>query len=328
MPIISTIESTYYDVHESGLEKEPKKLIKGKKEVSFIADLPEWSIDEMVLAPVTKNMLKDAITFCQQKETIVESWGLKSFLKGVSGCIGINMYGQPGTGKTIAAEAIAKAIGKKIIKVDYSEVQSDAWGGTENQLTELFRTGIETDSVIFFDEADSLLGKRKAEGANSDTNNQIKSHLLTLLDRYNVIVIFATNLFEHYDRAFFRRILFHISFPLPTEEQLIALWKLHLGDQPSESRPAIVPKTDDFSFEQAAKDAKGLSGGDIKNLTLRACIHLVANNEAKLSNDIISQLAKDYRESLKDMNKTQPIMKTETLIGEEKEDAKKMFNLN
>ncbi len=46
-----------------------------------------------------------------------------------------------------------------------------------------------------FDEADALLGKRKSDGANAETNNQIKSHLLTLLDSSNVIVIFATNLF-------------------------------------------------------------------------------------------------------------------------------------
>ncbi len=325
MPILSTFESDKRYEHNNVVEKAVK--ITTKKN-SFIADIPEWSIDEMVMAPETKSMVYDVVTYCLQKEKIVESWGLKSFLKGASGCTGINMYGKPGTGKTIAAEAIAKATGKKIIKVDYSEVQSDAWGGTENQLSELFKTGLETDSIIFFDEADSLLGKRKAEGANSDTNNQIKSHLLTLLDRYNVIVIFATNLFEHYDRAFFRRILFHISFPLPTEEQLVALWKFHLGDQPCDLRPAIVPKTDDFSFEQAAKDSKGLSGGDIKNLTLRACIHLVANNETMLSNSVLSQLTADYRKSLKDMNKTQSTLKSETLTGEEKEDAKKMFNLN
>ena len=326
MPVISSGDSQKTKVPEV-LDDIAEKITNKRGKMSFIADTPEWSIDEMILAPDTKSMLKDAITFCLKKELIVDSWGLKAFLKGAGGCTGINMYGKPGTGKTIAAEAIAKATGKKIIKVDYSEIQSEAWGGTEKQLTDLFETGLKTDSVIFFDEADGLLGKRRSDGANSETNNQIKSHLLTLLDRYNVIVIFATNLFENYDRAFFRRILFHISFPLPTEEQLIALWKLHLGDHPNEKRSAVVPKTVNFSFKQAAKAAEGLSGGDIKNLTLRACIHLVANEEKGLSNETLSRIIEDYRKSIKDMNNTHSSIKTELLIGEEKEDAKKMFNL-
>lgn len=330
MPIISSTLPNNSEtdgaviVHDEVSEKHSSNVKEKKK--YFIADTPEWSIDEMVLAPETKNMLTDAITFCLQKETIVNSWGLKSFLKGSSGCTGINMYGMPGTGKTIAAEAIAKATGKKIIKVDYSEVQSDAWGGTETQLTQLFKTGIETDSVIFFDEADGLLGKRQSEGANSETNNQIKSHLLTLLDRYNVIVIFATNLFENYDRAFFRRILFHVSFPLPNEKQLISLWKLHLGDLPNEKRTSVVPKSDDFSFEIVAKESIGLSGGDIKNITLRACIHMVATGTSTLSNSILKQLIEEYRRSLSDMNNNHSQIKTETLTGGEKEEALKLFN--
>ena len=202
-----------------------------KKQIIFVGREPHWNLDEIILNDETKNQLNDAVVYLRKKKTIVEEWNLKRFLKGGRGCTGINMYGKPGTGKSIAAEAIAKAAGMKIIKVDYSEIQNEKWGGTERQLTTLFKNASDTDSIIFFDEADSLLGKRQSEGANSETNNQIKAHLLTLLDEYDVVVLFATNLFENYDRAFFRRILFHISFPLPSKNELNRLWQFHLGSE-------------------------------------------------------------------------------------------------
>ena len=186
-------------------------FLKGKKS-SFEAIDPEWDLDELILDDKTKESLNDAISFCSQRDTLVERWNLKRFMKGEGGCTGINMYGEPGTGKSCAADAIAKAIGAKIVKVNYSEIQSEKWGGTEKNLNNLFQEARENKLVVFFDEADSLLSRRQSNGANADTNNEIRSHLLTLLDRNNVVVVFATNFFENYDRAFFRRILFHIKF--------------------------------------------------------------------------------------------------------------------
>lgn len=322
MPVISSGKN---NVEVGTPPTEQKRKKNGEKQFSFLSDEPVWHLEDLVLSSETKERLTDAITFCVKKATIVDSWGLKSFLKGSSGCTGINMYGKPGTGKTIGAEAIASATGKRIIKVDYSEIQSEKWGGTEKQLTELFETALSTGSIIFFDEADGLLGKRKSDGANAETNNQIKSHLLTLLDRYDVIVVFATNLFENYDRAFFRRILFHISFPLPNEEQLTDLWKLHLGDEPNEKRSAVVPRSKDFSFEKLAKDSVGLSGGDVKNLTLQACIHLVAKNTPTLTNEMLRALITTYRQSLQDMDNRQGV-KTEVLTGKDEKQADILLN--
>ena len=90
----------------------------------FVGREPYWSIDEIILNNETKALLKDVIVYLQNKKEIVMQWGLDKFLKGAHGCTCINMYGKPGTGKTIAADAIAKALGKRIIKVDYSEIQA------------------------------------------------------------------------------------------------------------------------------------------------------------------------------------------------------------
>lgn len=290
--------------------------------VAFVGYEPLWRFNELVLDEKTKQELKDAIVFCNSRSQIITEWKLDRFLKGSGGCTGINMYGEPGTGKSISAEAIASETGSKIIKVDYSEIQDSLFGGTEKKLTELFKSAEESNSIIFFDESDSLLGKRKSDGPNSENNNQIKSHLLTLLDRSNVIVIFATNLFEHYDRAFFRRILFHINIPLPKYDELIALWKFQIGDIPkSELENA-------FSYEVIAEYSKGLSGGDLKNLTLKLCIRLASRDDKFLTNSMILEEIDTYKRSLNDMNgkNKDKNFNTKILEGEEKENAKKMLD--
>lgn len=317
-PLSETVKQVVKDV----MKKENSTT---EKDSSFIAIDPEWTMDEIVLDDATKSKLNDAIEFCKHRRRIVEDWNLKRFLKGSGGCTGINMYGKPGTGKSIAAEAIAKASSKRMIKVDYSEIQNEKWGGTEKKLTELFETAKVLDAIIFFDEADGLLGKRQSSGANSETNNQIKSHLLTLLDSYNVIVVFATNLFENYDRAFFRRILFHINFPLPEKNQLISLWKFHLGDDSQGGN--VVPRVENFSFEELAITSEGISGGDIKNLTLKSCIRLVSRNIVALDNSMLAEEIEEYKQSLADMDiNKQQIKRVEVLDEEDKKKAKELFD--
>lgn len=319
MPIVGNKD---YSPNSDALGAENMDKHSNKSHV-FVGREPYWNIDEIILDDETKGLLKDVIIYLQNKQRIVMQWGLDKFLKGSHGCTGINMYGKPGTGKTIAADAIAKALGKRIIKVDYSEIQNEKWGGTERQLTALFKSAIESDSIIFFDESDSLLGRRQANGANSETNNQIKAHLLTLLDEYNVIVFFATNLFENYDRAFFRRILFHIKFPLPDKKELKQMWLFHLGDISDEKK---VPRNIVFSVDKLVEDSIGLSGGDIKNITLKVCIHLVSRNIKELTNDIMLNEIVKYRNSLKDMEVKSSTQQVRKLQGVEAERAKEIFD--
>ena len=256
----------------------------------FATYVPEWSLSDLIVNDEVKNNLKDAILFCQYKDDLMSKWELKRFLRGKGGCIGINMYGPPGTGKSISAEAIAASLHKKIIKVDFSEIQDSKWGGTEKKLSQLFESAEKEDTVIFFDEADCLLGERKSEGANASTNHQIKSHLLNLVDRSAVIVVFATNLFENYDRAFFRRILFHIEYTLPSVAQLEKLWRFHLTEK--------VPKSPDFTYAKLAELSIGLSGGDIKNLTLKMCIILKSGRYDAINVDMAQKEIESYKKSL------------------------------
>lgn len=278
--------------------KEPKSgglFSRGKDEkVSFKEKDPRWDIDEIILDQATREEIGDIIYFCQHQKELIEKYELDNFLKGRAS-VGINLYGEPGTGKSITAEAIAKALGKKVIEVNYSEVQSDKWGGTEKQLSALFEQAEANGSVIFMDEADGLMSKRQSEGANSETNNQIKSHLLTLIERSNVFIVYATNLFQNLDRAFFRRILFHVKFPMPKKEELVRLWKLHLGGK-------NIPKhAIEFSYETLADVSDGIiAGGDIKNITMKLCVKHAVGRINELTNDVVKGEIDKYLRSLDD----------------------------
>ena len=271
------------------LASNKEKKSKDNQTLSFVPCDPHWDLDEIIMSDLVKESVEDAIAFCKHKDKIVEEWELKRFLKGEGGCLGINMHGHPGTGKSISAEAIAKAIGKKIIMVKLSEMVDSLQGQTEKNLSNLFDTAQDEGHIILFDEADSLLSKRSSGTNNSDATNLIKSHLLNLLDRKNAIVIFTTNFFKNYDRAFVRRILFNIHFPDPTKEELQRIWQLHLTPK--------VPK--EVTYEELAELSTGLTGGDIKHLTLKICTRLSSGRIKNLDKATMQVIIDDYKNSIK-----------------------------
>lgn len=260
-----------------------------KRELSLLPVNPQWTLDEIIMSNQVREAVDDVIAFCKNQKQIVEEWELGRFLKGGGGCLGINMHGSPGTGKSITAEAIANAVGRQIIMVKLSEMIDSLQGQTEKNLTELFDKAQEGKYIILFDEADSLLSKRSSGTNNADATNIIKSHLLNLMDRKNVIVIFTTNFFKNYDRAFVRRILFNIHFSDPAKEELVKLWKFHLTPK--------IPK--DVTYEQLADLSEGLTGGDIKHLTLKICTRLSSKRISKLDEESMKTIIEEYKKSIK-----------------------------
>lgn len=251
-------------------------------EHKFKVEEPKWKWNEVILDSKVKEAIDDAILFCDKKDELVKQYELDNFLKGASS-IGINLYGESGTGKSITAEAIANELRRKIIKVDYSEIQDSKWGATEKNLTQLFKVAEQEGAVIFLDEADGLLSKRSTTvSSTSEASNGIKAHLLTLIDRSNVIIIYATNLFRNFDSAFYRRILFHINYPMPKAIELEKLWKFHIDKLPKDEH--------NFSYEAIARDSEGvIAGGDIKNITMRLCVKLAANKINAITNECVKE---------------------------------------
>ncbi len=280
------------------IENAKPKNEEQKPRSAFLSIAPEWSFEEIILSNDLRDTLEDVISFCKNKSKIIDEWELHKFLKGSGGCIGINFWGVPGTGKSIAAEALAKAMGKRVIQASYSSLIDSLQGNTEKNITALFDTAVAEDCVILFDEADGLLSKRKSGTANSDSTNIIKSHMLNLLDRSSAIVIFTTNFFKSYDRAFVRRILWNIEFKEPGYEELIKIWMLHLGNN--------IPKN--LSYEELscitlelskAKNIK-ITGGDIKKITLMLCTQLTSGRYNLVTKEVATIVINRYLDDLQE----------------------------
>lgn len=138
-----------------------------------------------------------------------------------------------GTGKTMAAHAIAHQLGRKLLPVSYAQIESKYVGETAKNLTAMFRFARETKALLFFDEADALLSRRVTNMSNSTdvSVNQTRSVLLLLLGEFDDLVLFATNFLSNYDPAFLRRILAHIRFDLSDEDSRAKLWQRYIPPQ-------------------------------------------------------------------------------------------------
>ena len=216
---------------------------------------------EVILAPETRRMFDEAIGAMRHHKTIYTDWGF-----GAVDTIGrnmiLNLYGPPGTGKTLAAEALAGTLKRQYIHIGISELESKYVGDTAKNIASAFKTATAENALLFFDEADTLLGARLSSVTQGIDNeiNSMRSTLLIELERFNGIVVFATNFAKNYDSAFVSRIRYHIEFKLPDLEGRKQLWNRFLvaGVPLDEERNLII--------ERCAAASDGLSGREIRTV--------------------------------------------------------------
>ena len=227
----------------------------------FIPEEPKWTLDEIILPAEVKAQILDVATYSENSHRVFELWGFKRTHK-FSRRIGVNLYGAPGTGKTMAAHAIARELGKKILIVNYADIESKYVGETPKNIRKAFEAAKASDSILFFDEADAILSKRVTNMTQAvDVSvNQTRSVMLMLMNEYQDFIIFATNFIENFDPAFMRRISMHIKFTLPDEDCRRKLWRMYT--------PPEVPNN--LDFDELAKKFDGISGSDISNAMLNA----------------------------------------------------------
>ena len=237
---------------------------------------PRYRFSDLILDAGTTSQLRDVVGFYQHQDLILDTWGLSERCADKCG-LAANLYGEPGTGKTMAAHAIANALHKQMICVNYADIESKYVGETSKNLTALFSYARSQNVIIFFDEADALLSKRVTNMSHSTdvSVNQTRSVLLTLLNDYDGMVLFATNFISNYDAAFMRRIQYHVKFELPTAELRKKLWRMYIPVQ----MPAVI------SIDDIAEKFDGISGSDISNAVLKAALKSAARDE-----DTIPQL--------------------------------------
>ena len=225
--------------------------------------VPERTFAEVILPPQTRRTLDDALAQVRNHNLIFGRWGLgERHATGLG--LAFNFAGPPGTGKTICAEAIANALGMKLLVVNYAEAESMWVGETPKNIAGAFRAAVEQNAVLFFDEADSIAARRSsAAGVPYEREaNLTVNVLLRELEAFNGIVIFATNLAANFDPAFERRIRTHVRFEMPGVDEREEIWRVQI-------HPKKTPMAPDVSF-LALAERYAVSGGDIKNAVLKA----------------------------------------------------------
>lgn len=240
-----------------------------KASINLKLESPRYKMGQIELDKKTRKSIEETILLVQKQGLIYDEWGFKE-VDGIAKTI-INFHGKPGTGKTMSAHIIADALDKKIINSNYADIESKYVGDAPKNLVAAFDLAQKHDAVLFFDEADSFLGKRisNVTQGSEQAMNALRSELLKLLEERPVIVIFATNLLDNYDKAFHSRILQSVEFKLPNKKQRIAIIKKHI---PAKLYEKGAKELDEDELKQLSEIADGFSGREIKNSVLNGLI--------------------------------------------------------
>jgi AAA+ superfamily predicted ATPase len=221
--------------------------------------MPAATWEDLVLPSLQLQILREIGAHVRQSAKVYRKWGFAS--KGSRG-LGISALfaGESGTGKTMAAEVLANDLELDLYRIDLSNVVSKYIGETEKNLARVFDAAEGSGSILLFDEADALFGKRSEVKDSHDRYANIEvGYLLQRMESYRGLAILTTNIKSALDRAFIRRIRFIVQFPFPGETERSMIW--------SRIFPKETP-TEGLDIEKLAR--LNIAGGSIRNIAIYA----------------------------------------------------------
>jgi hypothetical protein len=191
---------------------------------------------------------------------------LQSFRRRPKGCV--LLYGPPGTGKTQFTEYMADQLGLPLISKSASALLSKWLGDSEKNISAAFEEAAAEDAILFFDEGDSFL--RSRERAQHSWEVTQTNELLQKMERFDGIVIVATNLFRDLDAAALRRFTFKIEF---RELDLTQRWKMFLAETGLTGNETMIDPQTREQWEQRLLFMRHLTPGDFATVK-RQCVVL------------------------------------------------------
>jgi vesicle-fusing ATPase len=223
--------------------------------------------DDLVLPPAQLRLLREVAEQVRHRATVHERWGFSA--KGTRGLGTSALFtGDSGTGKTLAAEVVARELSLDLYRIDLSSVVSKWVGETEKNLRRVFDAAEASGAVLLFDEADALFGRRTEVKDGHDRYANVElAYLLQRMEAYRGLAILTTNVKGLLDPAFLRRIRFVVAFPFPEAAARAEIWRRVL--------PAAAP-VEGIRVDELAR--LGVSGGHIRNIALNAAFLAAAED--------------------------------------------------
>jgi hypothetical protein len=221
---------------------------------------------DLVLADTQRRVLREIAVHVRHRANVYEAWG---FARKSTRGLGISALfsGPSGTGKTMAAEVLANDLQLDLFRIDLSQVVSKYIGETEKNLKRVFDAAEGGGSILLFDEADALFGKRSEVKDSHDRYANIEvSYLLQRMEAYRGLAILTTNMKAALDQAFLRRIRFLVQFTFPETPQRAEIWRGVF--------PEATP-TDDLDWEILSR--LNVAGGNIRNIAMNAAFLAAAD---------------------------------------------------
>jgi SpoVK/Ycf46/Vps4 family AAA+-type ATPase len=247
-----------------------------------------FELDDLIVPPVVREELELASVWLGHQHQVLDVWG---FGRRIAIGRGMTMLfsGPPGTGKTMAAQVLARALGLDLYRVDLSRVVNKYIGETEKNLSQLFDEAQISGAVLFFDEADALFGKRsEVKEAHDRYANLEIGYLLQRMEEYEGVTILASNRTRDMDEAFTRRFQFMIDFPMPDEAHRLKIWQRLLSTEAvgegALDLPALAKR-----FET--------SGGEIKNAALAAAFMAAGEQVPLRTEHLIRGVQREFRKA-------------------------------
>lgn len=274
------LQQEYIDLFTTG------KTSKPNFGPDFPAKLIETKMDwtDLILNPKTAQAIHDLKIWMQHNNKLFEEWEMS---KKIKPGYRVLFHGPPGTGKTLTATLLGKQFQKDVYRIDLSQVVSKYIGETEKNLEKVFTKAENKDWILFFDEADSLFGKRSnVQNAHDKYANQEVSYLLQRVEDFPGLIILASNFKNNIDTAFTRRFNAIVHFPMPNIAERLSIW--------NSSIPAKAMLANDVDLQTIAAKFE-LSGSAIVSVIHYASLRAIHKESSTLTGqDILDGIRLEY----------------------------------
>jgi SpoVK/Ycf46/Vps4 family AAA+-type ATPase len=271
---------TLGDLHRGCYSQSNRKLASLAQKV-----VPQHTWEDLILPANAIAQLREICCQLKHRQCVYQKWGFERKLARGKGLCAL-FYGHSGVGKTMAVEVLAHDLHLEVYKIDLSTVVSKYIGETEKNLSKIFQEAEDSNSILFFDEADALFGKRsEVKDAHDRYANIEINYLLQRMEEFDGLVVLATNMRRNIDEGFFRRMHFAVELPLPDEKSRYYIWRRHF--------PQSAPLGSDVDFDYLAKRF-AFAGGNIRNVAVNAAFLAASNSGTIHMEHVIRAIKREY----------------------------------